>query len=189
MSWRETAERILREVCDKPVRQYSMRDFGREQYPDAVSVILPREGYSPSREAYRCLVEVRQKLPPELVAFLGTTSWLGDERHDGIELVIGPGESQFDILVIAASNAVNYAKETGDLIKKFQAYDRLCGIDILQAETDTVVIQLKGIPADVKAFAEDVYAFCPDIVDQGVGTVERLQDLVETTGLLTFWWD
>ncbi len=189
MPWRETAERILREVCDKPVRPYSMQDFGREQYPDAVSVILPREGYSPSREAYQRLAEVRKKLPEGLVAFLGTTNWLGDERHDGVELVIGPGESQFDILVIAASNAINYGKETGDLIKQFQAYDRLCGIDILQAETDTVVIQLKHNPPDIKAFAKDVYAFCPDIVDQGVGTVERLEELIEIIGELTFWWD
>lgn len=189
MSWRETAERILREVCDKPVRPYSTRDHGREQYPDAVSVILPREGYSPSQEAYGCLAKVSRKLPPGLVAFLGTVCWLGEEQHDGVELVIGPGESKFDILVIAASKAPNYAMETGDLIKKFQEYDRLCGIYILEATSDAVVVQLIRDPPDVKAFAADVYAFCPDIVDQGTGTVERLEELIVAPGRLTFWWD
>ncbi|MBK6515411.1 MAG: DUF4253 domain-containing protein [Polyangiaceae bacterium] len=40
---------------------------------------------------------------------------------------------------------------------------------------------LAKVPADVAAFAKDVYAFCPDIVDQGRGTVSALQRQIEAT--------
>ena len=43
------------------------------------------------------------------------------------------------------------------------------------AETDTIEFTFLKLPAGLRAFCEDLYEFCPDIVDQGVGTVEALE--------------
>ena len=59
----------------------------------------------------------------------------------------------------------------------------------MQANTDTVIAQLKSVPADLDAFAADVYDFCPDIVDQGVGSVDALKTELRKTRLLYLWWD
>lgn len=40
-----------------------------------------------------------------------------------------------------------------------------------------------------RALAEQMYEFCPDIVDQGVGTVEKLARELKSSGRLFFWWD
>ena len=61
---------------------------------------------------------------------------------EGVEVVVGPGKRQFDILRIAASDAANYDMETEDLIKVLEKWDRLYGIDIVAAETDTIQLTL-----------------------------------------------
>lgn len=43
--------------------------------------------------------------------------------------------------------------------------------------------------ADPKALAKRMYAFCPDIVDQGCGTVGRLAKELVKTQRFFFWWD
>jgi hypothetical protein len=41
---------------------------------------------------------------------------------------------------------------------------------------------------DPAALARRMYQFCPDIVDQGVGSIEKLADELRI-GNLYFWWD
>src|SRR5687767_14076590 len=98
------------------VRRYSTFDFGRERDTNSVSIIVRQE------RAERLLAEVRAALPSGLVAFIGTTRWYGDEKHNGVELVVSPGQSQFDILRVARSDAVNYNLATEDMNKKLQLF-------------------------------------------------------------------
>ena len=168
----------------RPVRRYSTFDFGRERDNDCVSVVVP------GRQAREIVYAVRKKLPPGLVAFVGTTRWLGDETHrGGAEIVVGRGTSQFDILRLARSDAINFDMETDDLIAKLQEWDRESGIDIFLATTDTIEFALNRLPGDFPAFARDVYEFCPDIVDQGWGTLEKLQEIIQRDGYVSLWWD
>lgn len=66
---------------------------------------------------------------------------------------------------------------------------RLCGIDLFHAETDTVEFALKQLPADLRAFADDVYEFRPDIVEQGVGSVDVLVKEIKDRRQVLLWWD
>ncbi|MEO8016722.1 MAG: DUF4253 domain-containing protein [Pseudomonadota bacterium] len=177
------ASAVLSKVTSRPVRAFSTRDFGRDAYADARSVLVDET------DADRLLARVRHQLGPGLVAFIGTERSLADTKPDGVELVVGPGETQFDILRIAASDAVNFDKETEDLIKVLKTWDVAFGIDILRAQTDRIVLHLKSMPIDMKKFTADVYEFCPDIVDQGTGSIDKLQTEITTTRTVFLWWD
>lgn len=180
----DAAAKRLSEISGTPIRNYSTRNFGRERNPDARSVVVPKA------RARQVLQHVRDELGPGLVAFIGTTQWLGDEQHaDGEEIVVANGDSQFEILRVAQSDAVNYDMLTDDLIKKLTEYDRNYGIDIFHAETDTIEFRFLKLPADLRAFCEDLYEFCPDIVDQGVGTVEALENEIRRSREVFLWWD
>jgi hypothetical protein len=179
----EDAGSFLSKITDKPVRAFSTRDFGREEFSEARSVLVKEP------QAESLLGKIRNHLGPGLVAFIGTRTNHAKLRPKGLELVIGCGTSQFDILRIAASDAVNFNKGTEDLIKQLQAWDSAHGIDLFQAETDTVQFRLLRIPSDLKKFAEDVYEFCPDIVDQGVGSVDQLAKDIGAGGKVLLWWD
>nr|WP_253260919.1 DUF4253 domain-containing protein [Rhodanobacter glycinis] len=78
---------------------------------------------------------------------------------------------------------------TEDLIRKLKQWDVAYGIDIVMADTDTIQLRLKTVPPDIHAFAKELYAFCPDIVDQGVGSVEKLERSIRESRTVFLWWD
>jgi hypothetical protein len=179
----DEAASYLAKQASKPLRPFSTRDFGRENYAEARSVIVP------PNKAQSLLATVRKQLAPGLIAFVGTENSLATPRPDGVEVVVAHGKTQFDILRVAASNAVNYDLLTEDLIKQLETWDAAYGIDIFQASTDTVQFRLKSQPKDLKQFAAEIYRFCPDIVDQGTGTVEKLEQEIRSSKSVFLWWD
>lgn len=174
---------LVERLSGQTPRPYSTFEFGREKDSSCLSVVVPEDRARP------LVFAIRGQLPSGFLAFIGTTRWLGDEKHEGVEVVVGKGDSQFDILRLARSDACNYGMDAEDIIRKLRAWDESCGIDIFHAETDTIELSLLTPPADVRAFAEDVYEFCPDIVDQGVGSVEALEKAVGDYRRVYFWWD
>lgn len=179
----ETGARILAETTGASVRPYSTRDFGRERYSNGRSVLVDE------RSAEGFLLQVRRKIPRGMVAFVGVTNNLSKLKPAGVELVVALGTSQFDILRAAATNGINYGLATEDIVKELQSWDKECGIDIWQAETDVVQLRLKTQPKDLKSFARRVYKFCPDIVEQGVGNPDELAKLIAKEKAVFLWWD
>lgn len=180
----QVAAALLERLSGRTSRPYSTYAFGRMRDEACVSVVLPEV------EARPLVLDIRKQLPMGFLAFLGTTQWLGDEKHEGkVEVVIGKGESQFDILRLARTDACNYELDTESLIRKLQSWHNSCGIDVFHAETDTIEFTLASLPTDIQAFATDVYAFCPDIVDQGVGSVDALEQAIRDYQHVYLWWD
>ncbi len=174
---------LLERLSGQKARPYSTFDFGRAKDTSCLSVVLPEERAKP------LLFDIRKQLPPRFLAFIGTSQWLGDERPSGVEVAIGRGDSQFDILRLARSDACNCNMGTDDIIKKLEAWHQSWGIDIFHAETDTIELSLLMLLEDVQGFATEVYEFCPDIVDQGVGSVDALAKAIQDYRQLYLWWD
>lgn len=57
----------LSKLAGKPVRPFSTRDFGREQYADGRSVVVDAE------RAVEIVEQLRGQIGPGLVAFVGCT--------------------------------------------------------------------------------------------------------------------
>lgn len=174
---------LLAAVTKSNVRDYWTNDFGRKKRSGGYSVIVPVES------AEKLLESIRAQVPSGYVAFIGTTNNLDHRKIKGAELVMAPGQDQFDIVRLAATDAVNHDKTTDQIIEELRRWDSQFGIDIWQAETDTVQLKLKSIPVDLPEFAQGLYEFCPDIVDQGVGDIESLQAAVKQEGAIFLWWD
>lgn len=177
------ASQLLHEVTGEQVRNYSTRDFGRQRFNGAVSVLVPPD------KAETLLRAVRQRLPVGLVAYVGTTNSLAAPPAKGAEIVIGPGRDTLDILELAKTDAINYDKDTAQLRHKLAQWHKNYGIDIWQAETDTIQLRFTRLPKDLAAFSREVYDFCPDIVDQGVGTPAALAQAIRNESGLLLWWD
>lgn len=96
---------------------------------------------------------------------------------------------QFDILRCRLTQAVNYDIGTDSLIKKLKEWNSRYPFEITGAHIDWVSANFITPPDDFGAFAKEVYAFCPDVVDQGTGTVEALADEMKTGNWLYLWWD
>ena len=120
---------------------------------------------------------------------MGVTNSLAKPSPDGVELVVAEGASQFDILRVAATDGINHGLGTEELIRELKLWDTEFGIDIWQAQTDVIQLRLKRLPVDMKAFAARVYKFCPDIVDQGVGSARALEREIAKHKAVFLWWD
>lgn len=179
----DAAGAFLAQQSGKPLRAYSTRDFGREKFSQARSVVVDA---AKAQDLVRLL---RSRAGSGLIVFQGTDHSLATVPVEGTEVVVAKGRSQFDIVRVAATDAVNYDMGTEDLIRRLKQWDAAYGIDIYQASTDTIQLRLKQLPPDLHAFAAQLYAFCPDIVDQGVGTVEKLEQSLRESHVVNLWWD
>lgn len=164
-------------------RPFATVDFGREQKITARSVLI--QGVDLDEQLQR----VRLAIPDGYVAFLGTGKFAADPNRQKVEIVIAPAADQFDILRIAQTDACNYGLRTEDLVARLKDYDAKMGIDIISAVTDTIEFDRLSDPADLASFCDDLYDFCPDIVNQGTGSVDALETEIRASKRVFLWWD
>jgi hypothetical protein len=61
--------------------------------------------------------------------------------------------------------------------------------DLLGAGIDFVHGRFTRSVRSPEKLAMHIYEFCPDIVDQGCGSVDALAEELAMTGRLVLWWD
>jgi hypothetical protein len=109
--------------------------------------------------------------------------------HKPDRLAIIKTRDKYDILRVRWTNGVNYDIDNKGVIKKIKEWDARYGLDFIGADFDWFEAEFKTLPKNMKAFAKEVYEFCPDVVDQGSGSVEALAKEMEKTRTLFLWWD
>ncbi len=72
--------------------------------------------------------------------------------------------------------AYNYDLTLEACIEQLQAWDKAFGIQIREEEASRFVLTFERLPNDVSLLAQEIYRFCPDIVDQGFACMDELQD-------------
>lgn len=99
------------------------------------------------------------------------------------------GGSSYDILKMQKTEAPNYRLDTKAIIAWLRARQKEGQFVITGAGADWVEARFVRPPRDVRAFAEAVAAFAPDVVAQGAGSVERLAAEMKRTNRFFLWWD
>lgn len=96
---------------------------------------------------------------------------------------------QFDILRLEQTAAPNYDITTEQVISQLTLWQKKLGLLVIGAGEDWVDMRITRMPADMAEFSKEVYAFCPDVVDQGTGTVEKLTVEMDLNRRVFLWWD
>jgi hypothetical protein len=105
------------------------------------------------------------------------------------EITVLKTDDMFDALRFEGTNGINHDIFTEDIIEKLTTWDGQFGLDIFAANFDLVQAHYLKLPSELPAHAEETYAFCPDVVDQGTGSVEELQEQIRKSRQLYLWWD
>lgn len=90
----------------------------------------------------------------------------GRETH---EVAILKTSDEFAMIRLRRSDGGNYDVSTEDIIDRLTDWQQMCTFDVVGASRDWVALVFSKFPEKICAFAEEVYSFCPDSVDQGVG--------------------
>lgn len=140
----------------------------------------------PEQDTSRILGVLRRKLlPRKYLPFL-------IEVNEGIKtdrIGVLRGTDQYEILRVMQTNGDDYDIMNEDVIERLKEWEKLYPFEIVGAENNWVEIEFKAAPADLPSFAREVYDFCPDVVDQDLGSVEELIKDIKATKRLLLWWD
>lgn len=111
-----------------------------------------------------------------------------DIRKDPDIVVLLPTSDKFAVLRAAGTSGPNYDITNADIIRWLREFDREQPFLLTEAGMDYFAGWLNDPPDDSLPLAKRFYRLCPDIVEQGTGTVEALAEEMES-GSLFCWWD
>lgn len=111
----------------------------------------------------------------------------GEEDSKSIGVI--KGTNDLNILRYRQTNGINYDYENEDVVAKISEWNDRFGLTVIGCGRDWLELEFKKLPTDLDAFAEEVYEFCPDSVDQGVGEVRNLKELIKEMNGIWLWWD
>ena len=99
------------------------------------------------------------------------------------------GADELDILRWRQTNGINYDLENKDVIAKLESWKSKYDFIILGAGMDWLQLKFIATAPDFNTFANEVYEFCPDIVDQGTGDIPTLVRELKKINGVYLWWD
>ncbi|HET9220606.1 MAG TPA: DUF4253 domain-containing protein [Terriglobia bacterium] len=110
---------------------------------------------------------------------------LGD-RTDKVGLL--PTTDKYAVMAVMETNGDNYNIGTSGVIAWMKDLEKDQPFVLTGIGFDYMEGHLSAPVKDAEGLARRMYEFTPDIVDQGVGSVDKLADELEK-GTLYFWWD
>jgi len=96
---------------------------------------------------------------------------------------------KYTVLKQIATDGINWDITNDSLISIIKTFDKKYSLELIGASGDWCEFIIHNEPKSWTQFAKEVYKVCPDVVDQGTGTVEALADEMKRTKRLYFWWD
>lgn len=116
------------------------------------------------------------------------------DRHFGIGneadiLAVLKTTDKYKILKQVQTDGINLDIDNDSLINLIRKFDKKYSLDIVGASSDWCEFKINKAPQNWLTLAKEAYKVCPDIVDQGAGTVEKLAEEMKQTKRLYFWWD
>ena len=194
ISFSKDENNLLNKVgFDKEVFQILKKDFNckiLELVPDYIEDKSEIKGVYVTAKgedtAYKKVFDLKEPLKQKgYIIFISDLGY----NENPYKIGIVKGNDKYDSLRYMATNGINYDHDTNDVINKLKEWDKTYGIEIIGSGMDFVEVRLERLPKDLKAFSNEVYGYCPDSVDQGVGTIGALENYFKDTSRVYMWWD
>lgn len=114
-------------------------------------------------------------------------------EQDGVVALVPAAHGWQVPVILGWQGGVNYDLEPVDHGVVLRDWHERFGAELVALTGDQVLELLvprpPTTPADALAVAREQYAYCGDVVDQGVGTLEALAREQAGSGSWYFWWD
>jgi hypothetical protein len=109
--------------------------------------------------------------------------------HAPDEIAVVKTKSDIDYLKIIRTDGINYDLTAEQVLAKYVEWNQIYDLALIGAGRDWLEATIQAEFVDWPRLAADVYAFCPDVVDQGTNTVEALEAEMRRERTLFLWWD
>ncbi len=171
---------FLKKLTKRPIEKLVFeKEYSDNEKPDAICSLTT------TTNAQKIVVEHLDQLRKE-----GKYIFIAAIANNGYKVgLTGATSDPYKLMELAETNGLNYDIETSHIIEKYKKWDAEFGITPIAIGFDFCECQIKNKNIDYKKLAEEVYEFCPDVVEQGVETVEALEEDMRKTGTIYLWWD
>lgn len=105
------------------------------------------------------------------------------------KLCILPTTDKYDVIALHQTNGCNCGIGPGYVIQWLRELEAEQPFILTCIAHDTLAGRFLTPFEDPDGWAESMYDFCPDIVDQGCGSTELLAENLASSDSLFFWWD
>lgn len=168
---------ILKSAVGGDLEVLTVADWGKEDSQQWAEDTVEGEGLSivaPSDVPDEMALEIRKLLPT------GYLAWSSDKHtvngSTAPEIAVLKTDDPFAIVRAKGTGGVNYEVYNAQILERLHQWDSLFGIDIVGAGPDWVSLQCARLPDDICAFTAEIYLFCPDSVEQGVGLMGEVEN-------------
>jgi ankyrin repeat protein len=100
-----------------------------------------------------------------------------------------PTRDKYEVIAYMGTNGANYGLGTEDVIRWLRKLEDRQPFDLTGVGGDFLAGRFLAAVKKPKELAKQMYEFCPDIVEQGCGTVEELAKQLRAMRKFFFWWD
>lgn len=111
----------------------------------------------------------------------------GEDHKKNVAVI--KGTDDLDILRYRRTDGINHGLENEAIVKKISDWKLKYGLIVIGCSRDWLQVEFDTLPTNLDDFAKEVYKFCPDSVDQGVGTIDKLKQAIKEMKGIWLWWD
>src|SRR4051794_12026566 len=152
-------------------RLTAINDDGETEAADGISVVV-----ADGHEAERVMNELSPRIAPGGYRAFWSERRAPNGRKESDEVAVLKTDDPYAIVRLRRSDGGNYGITTQDIIDRLTAWRQTSEFTVVGGSSDWVALVFSGLPERICAFAEEIYQFCPDIVDEGVGLKRERDD-------------
>lgn len=139
-------------------------------------------------KSYNIVLSLKEKLRKMGYSiFLLENNFNIDNKPDNVGIL--KTTDQYTVLRQIATDGINWDITNDSLVSIIKRFDKKYSLELIGASGDWCEFVIHYEPQSWAQFAEEVYKICPDVVDQGTGSVEALAAEMKRTKRLYLWWD
>lgn len=178
---------IIKQVANNSIQPLKISDLYNEDIITKVGISF----VTFEEKAEEIVVELQSKIKQlGYLAFINERNFIQSGKSK-CRIGVLKESNQFQLLKILQTNGENYYISNDDVILKLKQWNNRYPFSIIGADFDWIGAKFTVLPSnqDLQSFAQEVYEFCPDIVEQGTGSIEELIEEIKETQKLFLWWD
>lgn len=171
---------IIRKFTIGRLKPFYKKDLHTDKRGEIIGVCMEVK----QDQAENLVLKMREEMQ-----VLGFLPFICDTEHN--KVCISQVSDQFDIIEIQQTNGDNYDISNEKVISKLKEWHLKYPFTIIGADFDWVEATFQVIPdgKNLRSFATEMYKFCPDIVEQGAGSINGLMEELKVSEKLFLWWD
>ncbi|MGA9226014.1 MAG: DUF4253 domain-containing protein [Mesobacillus sp.] len=173
---------VIKKAANTNLRPFYQKDL----YSDSAEKVIGISFNTTKDSAEGILYKLQSELKP-----LDCLAFINERGNNSTSVSIVKGNDQFDILEIQQTNGENYDISNDEVVFKLKEWHKRYSFTIIGADHDWVEVDFDEFPRnnDLQPFVKELYELCPDIVDQGPGSIEGFIEELKVYRKLVLWWD